>query len=153
MRSQPAGITADMNFLPLVFKAVELIPLTRRYLHGMKIISPVGSDVISAPSVQVRGSYNLKPTGDWILLTTKVDQIWPQSDVLFDPTKSAWSGTVFTNPQTPTTTIQLVRVNPDLRILVNYFRKTGPTTTYSGINLPSAGTGFVVADEVTIKKA
>jgi hypothetical protein len=110
--------------LSLLVKFLSYVPFvkraTTRYFHGMRIVTPSGSEAVKEPKITVSGTCTIKPNGDWILLTQRNDEFWPQGDVQFSHTESTWSGAVWLNmANLESSTILLAEIDPGIRCLVN----------------------------------
>jgi hypothetical protein len=110
--------------------AIMLVPgllHRRRQLsdYGMKILSPTQDQVVTENYPRVTGSFEIKPDGNWILLTRNGLDYWPQTDVAISSYESRWSGNVWLwlPHETPHTVILAEVASPVARVLVDYFRK------------------------------
>ena len=139
-----------------VGKVLAALPVVRaipgRYMHGMKIVSPAGTDVIPKGKICVRGAYSLAPTGDWVVFTQSSSRIWPQSDVLFNGLDRTWSAEVYigSNANSPAT-IVLGCVSPEFRYLIEHYRRVGQEHhLWNGLPIPYPPQGIRIVARVDV---
>jgi hypothetical protein len=143
--------------LSALIKCLSYIPVLegvlRRYCHGMRIVTPAGSEAVKEPRVTVMGTCRIKPNGDWILFTQRNDEFWPQGDVQINHVENTWSGAAWLNMDNPEpSTILLAQIDPGIRYLVNYYRRVGELTKHVGIRMPRTPEGIRIADQVVVHK-
>jgi hypothetical protein len=147
-----------MKRLPYVQKCLSWLPGLNRALrchfHGMRIVAPSGSQATKESPITVSGICAIKPDGDWILLTQRDGEFWPQGTVQIDHVGNTWHGTAWVNMDNPEpSTVLLAKIDPSIRYLVDYYWRVAKSTgKYIGIQMPRTPEGIKIVDRVVVPK-
>jgi hypothetical protein len=147
-----------MKCLPHLQKCLSWLPglnrVFRHRFHGMRIVAPSGSQATKESPVTVSAICTIKPDGDWILLTQRNGEFWPQGSIHFDHVGNTWHGKAWVNMTNPEpSTILLARIDPSIRYLVDYYWQVAKVTEkHVGIRMPHTPEGIKIADRVVVYK-